>query len=270
MSTKLITFYLDRDYKYKEQELPDWISSEALLKCGNTHGHVLCSFVVDFSHHRYFFLSSCHEELSSCLNFYEGIAPFYDTISYAECNRIKAHVGLLRSFFSGTFSIPDMKDIIVFGEFYMHWMGESLKVTQRFVPLDIDLQGIVKIGVISILPSANTSLGELVIIRDDRMWVFSHSTSSFIEKSIVNVSESEKRMMMLSRMGFPMKVISEKLNISLNTLKKQRNRLFRKLGANCLQGALTIMDNYSLWKKYCDNGEFCEAGLKEQGNDLLA
>lgn len=245
MNTQLTPFHLDSSQERKK--LPDWICPEALLQCGNTHGHTLYSFIVDYSQHRYFSIDSLGWDLPSCLDFLDKRAPLYDAIPETERDRIKEHVCFIHSFINNNISIPDRKGIAIFGDFDLCWMGMDMRVTQRFIPLEIDHQGNVRVGHISVFPSANTPFGELVVSQGNRMWTLNRSESSFIERPTPSISESEKEMLLLARIGFPLKTIAELQKTSLNTLKKQRDRLFRKLGTNCLQGALTIMDNYGLW-----------------------
>lgn len=245
MNTQLIPFHLDSSHE--GQKLPDWIYPEALLQCGNTHGYALYSYIADFTQCLYFPLDSRRWNLPSHLDFFDKRAPVYDAISDTERNRIKEHACMIHSFINNNISIPSRKDVSIFEDFNLCWMGMDLKVTQRFIPLDFDYQGNVRVGYFSVFPSFNTSFAELVVFQGDNMWTLNHSNSSFIERPIPSISESEKNLLLLARIGFPLKAISELQETSLNTLKKRRDRLFRKLGANCLQEALTIMDNYGLW-----------------------
>lgn len=56
------------------------------------------------------------------------------------------------------------------------------------------------------------------------------------------------KMVVLSRKGFTVESIAERLSISVDSVKTLRKRVYKKLGADGLQKALSIMDNYSLWR----------------------
>lgn len=245
MDNKLTDFYLVTNHE--EAEFPDWVPIKVFQQCSQTQGHALCAFIVDFTQHLYFPLSSHHHTFSPSLKFYKERIPLYDSISDIERRHIKEHARLIRSFISDNIPVLDRLDIVIFEDFHMRWMGEDMNVTQKFVPLDIDRQGNVKTGIFTIFPSACSSLGKLIVLRSDWMWTFDHNTCSFIRNPRICISKSGKKMMMLSRTGVPLKTIAEQFGISINTLKKLRDRLFRKLRVNCLQGAITAMDNYGLW-----------------------
>lgn len=207
----------------------------------------LCAFIVDFANKRIF---SCADEINNgCGKTWDDWNHVVsDSIPVAEREKMCERIASVQSFVVNEIPIASRHKVTVYEDFHISMMGMSMLVTQKFIPVDIDARGNVTVGMFVIMPSANNSFGNMSLFHDGRVWTFNKRTQSFIERKMKAISDSEMKMMVLSRKGFTVESIAERLSISVDSVKTLRKRVYKKLGADGLQKALSIMDNYSLWR----------------------
>lgn len=208
---------------------------------------VLCAFIVDFESQQTFPYATSYNSLSEDAS-HNGIGPIWDSIPGEEQDKLGERIAAVHSFVVNKIPLSDRKNFVVLEDFHVRLMGIRILVTQKFIPIEIDDQGNVKAGLFIFTPSANRSYGNLILFHDNRMWEYDHHSQSLKEKGIISISDCEMKMMLLSRQGYTVDVIAETLNLSINTIKALRKRVYKKLRVDNLQRALDMMDIYSLWR----------------------
>lgn len=173
--------------------------------------------------------------------------PLYDAIPFEDRSRIMNQAQAINSVISDVIPPANRKGMAIFNVFHLRLMDKRILVTQKFVPLAVDVNGNVEVGAFFFMPSNKDYKGLTTIVQGNRLWTFNCRTFSLIEYVIPLLSTSEKIMMSLSRSGLSVKEIADILYLSEGSVKKQRDRLFKKLGVASLSEALALMDNLGLW-----------------------
>jgi len=174
----------------------------------------------------------------------------------------ESHINIIGICNGGSGLLPDLKEIIkhdpdvILADFSAdfniliglpddYFSGNDLKIlligdrSMRFI-VDRHLKGLISRGVVGILPqSADSdllkkaikavSLGELWL---DRTTMLKMLLSIRRQESHRGLAEREREIMSLICKGYRNKEISQKLNISEQTVKSHCNRIYKKLGVS--------------------------------------
>ena len=209
------------------------------------HSPILCSLVVDLMRNKYLPVST--SVLACSRSCFRSGSPLFDSIPAEEYGRIARRSKITRSFVGSLDGSADMASLSIIEDYHVRLKGNEILVTQRFVPLKIDDDGKVTVGLLVITPSVNSSFGELAVMYGEKVWRYDESIHSFVECQKLIISESEKLLLLLSVGGASVREIAKRLCLSENTVKTKRRRLFKKLRVTSLMAAMTMMDNYALW-----------------------
>ena len=241
--------------KTNENRLPsnhedDFLGNEylgVLSQSLKAHSPTLCSIVIDLNSNKYTTVSNYVLDLVCGRICYSHDKPLFDSVPIEEYKVMVRRSEMTRSFMRSMIDVEDVASLSIIEDYHVRLNGKDLLVTQKFMPLKVNNEGKITVGLLLITPSVNSSFGELMVFWKKRMWRYDECTSSFVEKEKPCVSESEKRLLLLSISGFSVKDIALHLSLSENTVKTKRRRLFKKLGVKSLMAAMTKMDCYSLW-----------------------
>jgi len=174
----------------------------------------------------------------------------------------ESHINIIGIFNGGSGSLPDLIEIekhdpdVILADFNAdfniliglpddYFAGNRLKIlligdrSLRFI-VDRHLKGLISRGVVGILPqSADSdllkraikavSLGELWL---DRTTMMKMLLSIRRQERYRGLAEREREIMSLICKGFRNKEISQKLNISEQTVKSHCNRIYKKVGVS--------------------------------------
>lgn len=118
-------------------------------------------------------------------------------------------------------------------------------ITQKFTPLTIRHDGITKVGLFTISHSATKRMECQIISTSGRRYAFDFKKQEFTaNNSPYELSDRELTILNRSKMGMSNKEISSSLNISENTVKTHKARIYKKMKVNNLSEALASLGNY--------------------------
>ncbi len=120
-------------------------------------------------------------------------------------------------------------------------------IHQKFTPLYLRPDGITSIGLFSFSNSSKQKTDSMILTPSGKRFRFDFDTKSYAEFDLgLVLSFVEKAVMQRAKKGMTIEDIAKDLCISVNTIKTHRLRIFKKLGVNSINEALTIISNYQL------------------------
>lgn len=125
--------------------------------------------------------------------------------------------------------------------------GREIYINQKFTPIYLRPDGITKIGLYSFSNSSKNRLDSMVIMPSGKRFRFDQARKTFEEFDLGFVLTAvEKAVMQRAKKGMSSEEIATDLNISVNTIKTHRTRIFKKLNVTSINEALTLISNYQL------------------------
>lgn len=125
--------------------------------------------------------------------------------------------------------------------------NHELFITQKFTPLVVNNDGIIKAGLFTISSSNKKEMICTIFSTADKRFHFDFEKNRFEEYNIgINLSDVEKAIIYRIKMGMTNEEIAKNLFISVNTVKTHRTHIFHKLHVDTINEALTVVENYHL------------------------
>jgi DNA-binding CsgD family transcriptional regulator len=87
---------------------------------------------------------------------------------------------------------------------------------------------------------------EARIAGKDGYWTYSLQSHQWTKKDGIALNNREKEILLLSAQGYTMSEITEHLHIGVDAIKSHKQKLFKKLGANNMPEALSIIISYQM------------------------
>jgi DNA-binding CsgD family transcriptional regulator len=121
-------------------------------------------------------------------------------------------------------------------------------VNQQITPLLMDGDGKLWLAACVVSMSTKKKTGNVIIQKTGQtsFWKYSFEKGSWEENNGVKLKEKEKMILDLSVKGYTMYAIAAKMNLSLDSIKLYRKKLFDRLGVKCITEALAYVVNNKL------------------------
>ena len=206
-------------------------------------------FIIDFDSHELLYRSDkliYVDEATSKDKKRECVNPYWSLISEETLeflisirnNYLLIDNELIREDYATHISTIDYPIFIRNKEFY---------INQKFTPLYLREDGITKIGLFTISNSNRNRFESMIITSSGRRWKYDCEKKEYQEFDLgVTLSLVEKAILQRAQKGLTSEEIAKSLYISINTVKTHRMRIFKKLGVESINEALTIVGNYQL------------------------
>lgn len=125
--------------------------------------------------------------------------------------------------------------------------NHELFITQKFTPLMMRSDGLIKIGLFTINYSNKKEIESSIITSSGKRYRFNLDEQRFVEYDLgITLTLIEKAILHRARMGMTNEEIAKSLYISINTVKTHRMRIFKKLHVDTITEALAVIGNYQL------------------------
>lgn len=121
-------------------------------------------------------------------------------------------------------------------------------VMQKSTVIKFRPDGKIWLVLFCIAPSFHSTKPSSLCLGEDFCYMYNDQTKSFLQITKAKVlTEIEKNILHRMSKGCTSEQIAEDLNLSENTIKTHRRRMFRKLRVNSLAEALNVVENYYLY-----------------------
>lgn len=227
------------------REIPEWVPTDKLLRYISRAGFSVGSFVVNFERKECCVLANDIPFFSELPIFYDDNTILWESTPAEEhcimANRLEA----LRKFVARHIPVANRDTLSIVEHFHVRWNGMDTLMARKFLPLVMDDEGKVRIGLFLMVPSFQKSFGELTIIYGERGWTYDEHARSFKSWKKVSLSTREKQTLLSSLSGVPVKLIANYMGIKESTVRTFRDRSFTKMDAKNLAEAYIKLFLYS-------------------------
>lgn len=132
-------------------------------------------------------------------------------------------------------------------EFPIIIKGKEFYVTQQFVPMVIDSEKHIRVGMLTYNTSKRKVMESYVVSESGGFLKFNFKQGKYEDIILAfNLSKTEMVILGLMQNGLNNIEIANNLNVSLFTVKAHKRSIFSKLGVSSTAEALTIADKYHL------------------------
>ncbi len=144
--------------------------------------------------------------------------------------------------------IEQRKDWYISYDFHILNNGHSILINHKLTPIALTSDGRIWLALCVVSISNHTSPGHIEMHRigTPDYFEFNSVTHRWDKKAIPFLTEGEKSMLTLSIQGYTMSEIADRICLSLDTVKKYRQRIFEKLGVRNISEAIAAATNNKL------------------------
>lgn len=219
------------------QKIPEWVPTERLLRYFSKFGFSVGSFVVNFERKECYVLETDTSFFSEPLVFYDDNTVLWESTPADERRIMANRLETLRKFVFRHIPAANRDTLSIVEHFHVRWNGMETLMARKFLPLVMDEEGKVRIGLFLMVPSFLDSFGELTIIYGERAWTYDEQIRSFKKREKISLSSRENQMLLSSLSGAPVKLIAKYMGITESTVRTLRDRSFSKMKARNLAEA---------------------------------
>lgn len=125
--------------------------------------------------------------------------------------------------------------------FYNSKLRTKVLYNYQTSPINLDKDGNVWLNLCVISLPCDRKPFRAIITKRGRpeRWYFNRANKTFVKREAIPLTDNELWMIRLSAQGKSMKEISNEINKSVNTIKKYRKELFRKLDVSNMIEAIS-------------------------------
>ena len=123
----------------------------------------------------------------------------------------------------------------------------NFMLNQRFTPV-IMKNGRIWIGMCTVSMSSQNEPGNIIMknVADGKMYEYSRESKRWILLPPIVLSDKEKNIIRYSGQGLSSAEIGEKLRVSMETVRSQKKKLFKKLQVNSMTEAIIFVSSNDL------------------------
>ncbi|MBR1538206.1 MAG: helix-turn-helix transcriptional regulator [Bacteroidales bacterium] len=205
-------------------------------------------FVVDFIRHELVFRTDrlLYIDESSVLDVQHYCpVPYWSLIPKKELQRvIDAYDNYLK--FASALPPAECRDHIYVLNFHIVLKNRKFMITQKFVPLLLDAQGGIWMGLFSVTPSSLIGSGHSAIFYGNKRWDYDNDKQVFLMYEPLSLTFMEKAVLLRASKGMSNQQIADDLCRSVNTVKSHKQKIFSKLGVKSISEAIAYANNNHL------------------------
>ena len=144
-------------------------------------------------------------------------------------------------------SLEDYKTYVCITDFPIKIDGREFYISQKFTPLVVDSESIIRIGLFTITPSACRHIGSSVITDSGKCYLYNPGTRLYerVDYSTL-LTETEKRILKLAEIRMTNEEIADYQNVSLSAVKASITRVLKKLVVKRVHEAVAIAHNFRI------------------------
>lgn len=133
-------------------------------------------------------------------------------------------------------------------DFHIMSRGRKLLINHKLTPLVLGPAGRIWLALCVVSASSHITPGHIEMHRDGSVECFQFNVSSrkWVKKPVPVLTEREKQLIMLSSRGYTMTEIADKMCLAPVTVKKERIRLYDRLGVTNISEAILMAINGGL------------------------
>lgn len=132
-------------------------------------------------------------------------------------------------------------------EFPITLKGKDFFITQQFVPMMIDSEKRIRIGMLTYNTSPKNEMESYIVSKTRGFLKFNFKQGRYEDiKLTFKLSKTEMVILGLMKKGLDNKGIGGNLNVSIFTVKAHKRSIFKKLGVSSTAEALVYADKYHL------------------------
>jgi len=126
--------------------------------------------------------------------------------------------------------------------------GKFILVNHKLTPIFLTEEGKIWKAICIVSLSSNVSSGNVIIekLQSDLLWQLDLSLGKWIPQKKINLTEREIEILRFYHRGLTIHETSERIFVSIDTVKFHRRKLFEKLGVNNMNEALVFALNNRL------------------------
>jgi DNA-binding CsgD family transcriptional regulator len=143
--------------------------------------------------------------------------------------------------------LADRKKISISYDFRIK-CGKEKMINHKLTPIRLTENGNIWLAYCLVSLSSKKTSGNIEVHiegKKDR-WNYSLETHQWEKAGEINLTEREKKIILLSARGFTMNEIAAHLNIGIDTIKNAKRKLFKKLDVKNIAEAITAASNDKL------------------------
>lgn len=219
------------------REIPEWVPTHRLLRYFSRSGFSVGSFVVNFERKESYVLTTDAPFFSDPPIIDDDNAVSWESTPIEERRIMANRFGALLKFVARHIPVANRDALSIVEHFHVRWNGMDTLMARKFLPLVMDDEGNVRIGLFLMVPSFQNSFGELTITYGERAWTYDEQIRSFKKRKKISLSSREKQMLLSSLSGVPVKLIAKYMDVTESTVRTLRDRSFSKMEARNLAEA---------------------------------
>ena len=125
---------------------------------------------------------------------------------------------------------------------------KDILMNYKRTPLKLDKNGNIWLELYIVSTTSCVEHGSLGIRKrnSSESWVYEFGFNEWIQRDVPELNDREKEIVYLSAQGYTMLDISNKLHISLDTVKFHKKKLFEHLSVKNMAEAITFTNNHKL------------------------
>lgn len=150
--------------------------------------------------------------------------------------------------FFNSIPVDERKDWHISYDFHIFNGSRKLLIHHKLTPLALTSDGRVWLALCLVSFSTHTTAGHVELHRTGSpdYYTFNPTTLRWDKQQRPRLTEREKSILTLSIQGYTMSEIADKLCLSIDTIKKYRQRIFEKLDVRNISEAIVVASNSKL------------------------
>lgn len=150
--------------------------------------------------------------------------------------------------FYNSLPVEERSEWYISYDFHILNGSKKILVTHKLTPLALTSDGHVWLGLCVVSASTHTTAGHVEMHRNGSPEFFEYnlSTRRWNKRQMPRLSDTEKSVITLSIQGYTMAEIADRINLSPDSVKKCRQRIFEKLDVRNIAEAIVAATNRKL------------------------
>ncbi len=144
--------------------------------------------------------------------------------------------------------IAERKNWYITYDFHILSDGRKILINHKLTPLVLTSDGRIWLALCVVSAATHTKAGNVEIHRvgSPEYYEYNFTTRRWNKKEMPTLTDGEKSVLTLSIQGYTMTEIADKIYMSIDTVKKYRQRIFEKLNVRNISEAIVTATNCKL------------------------
>lgn len=144
--------------------------------------------------------------------------------------------------------VNERKDWYITYDFHIINKGRKILINHKLTPLALTSDGRVWLALCVVSAATHSEIGHTEMHRagSPEYFEYNPTTRRWVKRSMPTLSDVEKSVITLSIQGYTMAEIADKICLAPDTIKKCRQRIFKKLNVRNISEAIAVATNNKL------------------------